>query len=154
MRVSIKADSAQQGGTRFYKIPKSDLIDYAWKSDGNVWIDSLLKDHFDDNILEDVMFLGSRVIDGSLYYCVSDLLPIEVDGEYVDPENALDDYSLKDLSGYIVDPAPRSVIEKVDFDDLSFSGVDLEAMAIAILEDGESLYKLFEDADALSLVSE
>lgn len=154
MRISIKADDSQKGGTRFYKIMKDELVKYAWETNENVWTRFLLENHFKDSILDDVMFTGSKIVDGSLYYCVTDLLPISIGDDYIEPEDALNVYTPKQLSDYVSESAPDSVLDKIDPDDFSFKGIDLEDAAITLLDDGETLYRLFHDADSLSLVSE
>ena len=152
MRTYIKA--AKDAGTTYYKIPKQQLIDFMSDKYDNVWTNWLLTNNFSESIINDSWFDSSLIIDDALYYGVTDYLPIEVDGEEVYPDEALSiyEYNLDALSKYIVENTPKEILNKISEDDFVWNGVDIDKVAIDLLNEGISLQRLIYDADTLSLV--
>ena len=127
-------------GTVFYKVTPELLNEYMDEPDLNLYVKQELIDRGFAAI--DIKKLyGSAEIDGDLYICVTDYNDIEVDGNLVDPEEALEEYSVDQLQQYI-QPATLDILHsniteyEVDFEDLVDS-------TIGLLESGHSLRSVF-----------
>ena len=95
----------------FRMITPDAFIDAFKESSNNVWLAAYIEDQvFDVLDLERNLF-GSKVIDGILYYCEHNLDEIEINGEVIDVEDALDNYSVEELSNYIDVENPMSADE-------------------------------------------
>lgn len=152
MRLSTITAATEDGGTKYYKISRDDLASSMSSRYDNVWTDWLLENRFEESIIDDVLFDGSSIKGDDLYYCITDYLPIDVDGEEVNPEEALALYSLSSLSEYIVESVPDSVLKKISEDDFNWGSVDIEDVAIALLSDGLTFSRICADAESISLV--
>lgn len=92
---------AEDAGTTFYTINESDLLKYYDKSNNPILRYVVSENGFKAFDIDDLY--GSRLIGDTLYLCVTDGNDITVRGEDVFPEDALEDYDISDLSGYIED---------------------------------------------------
>ena len=146
MKIYIHADTdTSDDKTTFYKITLDDVIK-SFESD-NLWFLAAVKydgfDAFDMDVL-----IGSKVVDGVLYYCDTNGVDIEVNGEMVDPEEALEKYSIDDLASYIKDASVRYIKNNLDDRALrEFKPSDYNNWADKLMNDG---YKFTELADAYS----
>ena len=142
--------SAEEPGSIWYKITREDLLNnMLWKD--NVWISERLKYYpLDDSInIEDLD--GSYATEDTLYFLVTDYSPIIIDGEEIEPEEALEEYSLKDIENYINDNPPKDIIQRITDSDISWAGIDIDTCAKDLL-DIESFSKVVEDAQDIDLI--
>lgn len=142
--------SAEEPGSIWYKITREDLLNnMLWKD--NVWISERLKYYpLDDAInIEDLD--GSYATEDTLYFLVTDYSPIIIDGEEIEPEEALEEYSLKDIENYINDNPPKDIIQRITDSDISWAGIDIDTFAKDLL-DIESFSKVVEDAQDIDLI--
>ena len=97
--------------TVFYKVTLASAISAL--IDQNIWLYcSFVYDGF--NCLEIDSLYGSKVIDTTLYLCVTDGEAISVKGASTNPEDALEKYSIEDLSSYIEDATPEIIRNYID----------------------------------------
>lgn len=93
-------------GTTFYRIPLEAIVDYYSKSSdiSRIMILGALET-YGWNAFNIKSLYGSIVDEDVLYLCITDLDTISVNGEQVDPEDALTSgrYDIDDLSSYIED---------------------------------------------------
>lgn len=156
----IKASNANKNiiqaatsiGTTYYEVDIDDALDAIEKSDGNIWILSVLRSDGWDALDLDNNLFGSRVIDDKLYICQTDGQDIQVDEELVDPEKALDKYSIEELSAYIQPADDDTITKNITGYEISFS--DVEKVAKELLEEGYSFNDIVRDAEDLSLISD
>ena len=97
--------------TVFYKVTLASAINAL--IDQNIWLYcSFIYDEF--NCLDIDNMYGSKVIDSTLYLCVTDGEDILVKGASTNPEDALEKYSIEDLSSYIEDATPEIIRNYID----------------------------------------
>lgn len=120
---STEIKPAEDSGTTYYRVTEDQLLDYAENSRNVVFRYLIEKYSFDALDLESKMF-GSRLIDNVLYICDTDKQKIQVDGEFVDPERAIDNYDLDDLEAYIQDSNEHVLERFVDGRELKHVNVD------------------------------
>ena len=143
MKIYIHAaDDAEKvdSGTTFYKMTRKQFEDAFEKE--NLWIQEIIKRSKDFDCLVDMF--GSEEIDGDYYICVTDGREIEVNGEMVDPETALQEYSLSDLSGYIKDATKKVILDSIGVPE-NFKDPDVKKWVVDMLYDGIDFYRLAED---------
>lgn len=101
IKKNQKITGATETGTTFIMITLDQFLDAMDDESVNIWIRAYVADK-GFGVIDFVRNLyGSAVIDDVLYLCKTDLQDIVVNGELVDPESALDNYSIYDLSPYI-----------------------------------------------------
>lgn len=91
--------TAEQAGTTFYTITESDLLKHYDESDNPILRYVVSENGFNAFNIEDLY--GSKLVNDTLYLCVTDGDDITVNGEDVYPEDALEDYDTSELAGYI-----------------------------------------------------
>ena len=97
--------------TVFYRITLPDVLNAL--QDSNIWLYcSFVYDGF--NCLDITHLFGSKVIDSTLYLCITDGEYISVKGASTNPEDALDKYSIDDLSSYIEQCTPDIIRNYID----------------------------------------
>lgn len=135
----------------FRMITPDAFIDAFIESSNNVWLAAYVKDKvFDVLDLERNLF-GSKIIDGILYYCEKNMDKIEVDGKTIDAEDALDEYSIEDLSLYIDVENPMSPEDILStFNYYEMYPIDWDEYAEDLIKDN-SFYKVVSDAYALDV---
>ncbi len=109
--VDAAVSPAKNSGTTFYSASADDIIEAYGDVTLNVWVRKAFIERGLDAIDYDSNLFGSKVIDDVLYICVTDGQDIEVDGELVNPEEALEIYTPDELSKYIR-PATKEVIRR------------------------------------------
>lgn len=141
--IHAAVNPAQNPGTTFYSATVDDIIDAYGDVTLNAWIRQAFVDRGLDAIDYDHNLYGSAIIDDVLYICVTDGYDIEVNGEEVDPEEALSEYTPEDLSDYIK-PATAEIIRR-NITEYELITPDFESWAIDLLRDGYSFSKLVTD---------
>ena len=97
--------------TTYYRVTVKDLLDYF--KDKNVWMWAAF-DNEGFDCLDIKSLYGSAIIGDTLFLCETNGVEIEVDGEQVDPETALEDYSISALSKYIKDVTDKAIEKNID----------------------------------------
>lgn len=141
--IHAAVNPAQNPGTTFYSATVDDIIDAYGDVTLNAWIRQAFVDRGLDAIDYDHNLYGSAIIDDVLYICVTDGYDIEVNGEEVDPEEALSEYTPEDLSDYIK-PATAEIIRRY-ITEYELKTPDFESLAIDLLRDGHTFSKLVTD---------
>lgn len=109
-------------GTTFYPISAERLLkalDRSKKKLNKFFVDILR--YTDLSALNLDSFYGSQIdeVNNIFYLCVTDGKPIEVNGEEVDPAEALDKYSIEDLSQYTKQPDDDIILKNISVYDLN-----------------------------------
>lgn len=139
------AGSQKNSGTTFYKVSLPDLIDMLRKLDANIiMIGALEMDGWSCIDFEKNLF-GSAVIDDDLYLCKTNGKDIIVNGEEVDPEYALEEYTLEELSDYIADATPEDI--RLEITPYEVTNFDIEDVALDQLQAGVSFRTLVHAAE-------
>lgn len=98
-------------GTIFYKFTLDEVLDYFSGSKQNCWIWKSFEELGWECIDLAKNLIGSRVIDDVFYLCITDGQEIEVNGQEVMPESALEEYDISDLENYIL-PGDKGIIKR------------------------------------------
>lgn len=85
---------------------------------------------------------GSYVDEDELFICVTDGHDIEVAGELVDPEAAMEEHDISELSTYIRPATPAIIKTYITSYEVSIPNIDQSAKDL--LEDGYSFQELVE----------
>lgn len=139
------SNSQSSSGTTFFKISLPDLIKMLKDNDGNILMVGGLESEGWRTIDFDRSLFGSLVIDEVLYLCKTDGRFIEVAGEEVDPEYALEECDLTDLAEYIK-PATFSDIQ-LEITPYEVTKFDINEVAKQLLDDGVSLKDITRAAE-------
>ncbi len=114
IRSATAVTAAMQLGTTYYRVTLNDIESVMQDStDANIWILKSFQELGWDAIDFEHNLFGSQVIDDVLYICNTDGRDIDVGGEKVDPEIALDDYNLSELSDYIEDADDETILKYI-----------------------------------------
>ena len=144
-RVIVSAENTS--GTTWYEITAQDILKNATYAK-NIWIKYKLENYPLDECINLYYMDGSKVYDNILYYCDTDYAPILIDGEEVDPIDALDLFDLEDISEYISKNTPPSISGRFTDDDFEFRNNEIDRLfevliseypAKQVIEDGEDL---------------
>ena len=139
----IKAAEEFSFGTIFYSVTEDELKRY-YKDNGNIFTKYLVQEEGFKAFDLDRMY-GSAVIGDTLYICETDGSFIEVNGEEVEPEFALEDYTIEDLEPYIQELPEKDIKNKLgNYELADFDINDVSTYLIA--DEG---YEFFEVIDAL-----
>lgn len=150
MRLNKTITAAESIGTIIYRITGKQLTDY-YADDPNVVmrtiVDELGFDAFDtDNMWGSYYDAG----EDTFYYCRTDGQPITVNGEEIEPEYALEEYSPEELSEYIQDATDTEI--KNYFSTYELANIDLNDIAYTIITDGYPFTSMIEDMNKLDLL--
>lgn len=141
--INAAEKPAKHAGTTFYSATVDNIINAYGDVTLNAWIRQAFIERGLDAIDYDNNLYGSAVIDDVLYICVTDGYDIEVNGEGVNPEEALSEYTPKELSDYI-EPATAEIIRR-NITEYELITPDFESWAINMLRDGYAFSKLVTD---------
>lgn len=120
-------------GTQFYRITTQMLVNNSPYYKDNCWAVEMLESLPLDRVLKVESLWGSKVIDDVLYFCKTDGEELEIGGEFVDPEDALETFNLSALSKYIVDKVPKEIYREITDSDLNIGAIDVDNMAIDLI---------------------
>lgn len=151
-RAKIYADTEIKDpidpGTVFYHITEDQLSACADRSD-NAIFQYMVDTYGLDAINTESNLYGSRIIDGDLYLCETDDKYIQVHGERVNPEHALDYFSVDELSDYIEEVDDEKLDKLLDGRELV--EFDLDDVAEKMFQEGYSLEDITKAATKLRL---
>lgn len=146
----LPVTAASSYGTKFYKVTIEDVIDALKQSNGNIWVIHMLESEGWDAIDFENNLFGSRVIDDELFICETDGQDIQVNGRSVDPEKALDIYSISELSAYIQPADVNKITSSITGYEIKLSDVD--NVAVELIQSGHSFTDVVKDAEELGLL--
>lgn len=132
-------------GTTYYKTNLGDILNAFMSDEHNVWIYAILDKYgYDALDIENNLF-GSAIIGDDLYICKTDGEYILVDGEYIDPENAIDYAGVDAISDYIEDATDDIIFRYISEYELATDILDIEELAMDLIESGESFERIAND---------
>lgn len=142
-------------GTTFYPIPAERLLkafDRARKKLNKFFVDIIR--YTDLEALNVDEFYGSQIdtVNRVLYLCVTDGKPIKVNGEEVDPEEALDKYTIEDLAEYTEQPSDDLILKHISMYELNPEVFDADTIDMIVqdnLEKGVHFKDIVKDYDEL-----
>lgn len=149
-KINAAATPAKNSGTTFYATTAEDIIKAYDDNSSNIWVRQAFIEEGLDAIDYDNNLFGSAVIGDTLYICVTDGKEIEVNGTLVDPETALTDYTLDDLSEYTKN-ASADIIRRY-ITEYEIKSPDFDKWAIDMLNDGVSFSDLVADYEDFDYV--
>lgn len=142
--VAIK--SATQEGTTFYKITLDQLKSF-YNNEKNIIVRYVIDQYGFEAF--DLEHMYGSVLDGdTLYLCVTDGYEISVNGESIDPESALEDYSTEDLSSYIQDGTDEIINRYLSEYELNSISADI---CTELVQDGYDFIIVLEAARKLDM---
>lgn len=144
--VELPDDSTN--GTTFYRLTDDDIQNY--HKDNYNLITTYIRYNYGVGAFDLEKMYGSALIDGDLYICVTDGNYIYVNGEPTDPETALEDFDLDDLSEYI-EPATDEIISRYATE-YEFKPIDIDEIALELMRAGHHFTEIVKDAYDLDLL--
>lgn len=136
-------NAASDPGTIFYRITEDQVEDL----DGdNLFIKEAFN-MYGFNAFDLSTLYGSIVEDNVLYLCKTDGQYITVEGEEVDPEEALSQYGVAACSSYIQDGTPDIIRRNLSGYELNKEYIDVDEIALSLLQAGHHFREIVEDAD-------
>ena len=136
--------------TTFYRITKGDILNKTVIKD-NIWARYIIQNYDLEEVLDLEYLNGSAVIDDCLYICDSDYSDIEVNGKSVNPDEALDLFTLDELSDYISFDPPENIVRRVTLKEIFWKGLNIKEIAKELLNKYE-FSELARDGKELGLV--
>lgn len=145
-RTSARAiTAATSAGTTYYRATLQDVED-AIQNDtaANIWILKSFQELGWDAIDFKQGLFGSQIIDDDLYICETDGRDINVDGDMIDPESALLDYDIRQLSAYVEDATDDIILRYITTYEIKTP--DFDKWAPDLLDDGNTFLQLADAA--------
>lgn len=143
MKIS-KVTAAKQNPTQviFYKIT-ADALREAYSDDkSNLFIQHMIEKE-GMSCIDLKQLYGSDIIDDVLYLCVDRGYDIVINGEEVNPEEALDKYTVEELSAYIQEADEETIQWYINEAVITFD--DPDDIAIELLEAGHSFREVADN---------
>lgn len=141
----IKA-AATPGGTVWYEAEFEQVRD-ALKEENLILYGAFLTNGFDCISNIDINLPGSYVHGDYLYICETDGQLINVNGNQVDPESAMEEYEPEVLSAYIV-PADDKIIRQ-KLTEYEITNYDIDEVADALFEEGYTFTTILADYEKM-----
>lgn len=138
--------AASPGGTIWYEAEFEQVRD-ALKEENLILYGAFLTNGFDCISNIDINLPGSYVQGDYLYICESDGELININGEQVDPESAMEEYGPEMLSAYIV-PADDKIIRQ-KLTDYEITDYDIDDVADALFEEGYTFTSILTDYEKI-----
>ena len=130
---TIAIHAAQDIGTTFYSITLDDALKVLRNENIILYHLAATKGW---NAFDETRWIGGEVIDDVLYICSTDGVEIEVYGELVDPETALEDYGVEGIEPYLSKGTPEVIRRNLSVYELK--PVNMDNVALELLEDDYS----------------
>lgn len=138
-------------GTTFYHATLEDVTETLRKQDANIILRHLLDDRGFNALDFDNHFFGGGVYDDELYICITDGQDIDVDGDLIFPEDALEEFGPEALSAYIEEATPEVIHRNVTTYELK--PFDIDEVAKNMINSGVydflDVVKAAQDADII-----
>lgn len=138
--------AATPGGTIWYEA-EFDQVRDALKEENLILYGAFLTNGFDCISNLDINLPGSYVQGDYLYICESDGEPINVNGDEVDPEYAMEEYEPELLSAYIV-PADDKII-KQKLTEYEITNYDIDEVAYELFDEGYTFTTILADYEKI-----
>ena len=145
---------AVETGTHFYKMTLNTVIDSLNDNDGNLWLIYALQKYGWNALDTDHNFYGSKLIDDIFYLCVTDGHEIEINDEIYDPEYLLEEFDIEAMSQYIQDANDEIIHRYVTPYEMNFKVIDIDQIAIDLLNDDYSFIDIVEGAHDADILNE
>lgn len=142
---STNITAATQSNTTFYKTNVEQILDVLKDNDANVWLIAAFQNEGLNALDIEHHLFGSYEDGENLYICVTDGYEINVNNEEVDPELAMENYSIEELSAYIKDATPEVILERIT--EFEIKPPYFDGWAADLLEDGHTFIELMEAAE-------
>lgn len=134
------------GGTVWYEAEFEQVRD-ALKEENLILYGAFLTNGFDCISNIDINLPGSYVQGDYLYICESDGELINVNGDQVDPEYAMEEYEPEMLSAYIV-PADDKII-KQKLTEYEITNYDIDEVAYELFDEGYTFTTILADYEKI-----
>ena len=122
MKINKNIKKDRSNGTTFYKCSLNDIKENIYnRSSFTDW--ALTESKL--NAIDLDQLPGSDVIDNYLYLCITDFDDIEINGELVDPEEALATIEITQLADYIESGTPEIISSYLSEDNLVYYSIDV-----------------------------
>ena len=132
--------ATNSGGTIFYRVTLDLAKDIMWDLH-KILYGALCVEGW--NCVDLTYLPGSDIIDDDLYLCVTDGTEINMDGEDIDPEEALNQYSIMELAAYVMD-ADAEVVRK-HLTEYEISKYDIDDVAEYLIKDEVHFTDMVQD---------
>lgn len=138
--------AATPGGTIWYEA-EFDQVRDALKEENLILYGAFLTNGFDCISNLDINLPGSYVQGDYLYICESDGELINVNGDQVDPESAMEEHGPEMLSAYIV-PADDKIIRQ-KLTEYEITNYDIDEVADVLFEEGYTFTSILADYEKI-----
>lgn len=138
--------AATPGGTIWYEA-EFDQVRDALKEENLILYGAFLTNGFDCISNININLPGSYVQGDYLYICESDGELINVNGDQVDPDSAMEEYGPEMLSAYIV-PADDKIIQH-KLTEYEITNYDIDEVADALFEEGYTFTTILVDYEKI-----
>ena len=138
--------AATPGGTVWYEA-EFDQVRDALKEENLILYGAFLTNGFDCISNIDINLPGSYVQGDYLYICESDGELINVNGDQVDPDSAMEEYGPEMLSAYIV-PADDKIIRQ-KLTDYEITNYDIDEVAYELFDEGYAFTTILADYEKI-----
>lgn len=143
---------SNSAGTVFYRIPEETLKQY-YKDDRNIVMRYLTATEGFNAFNTDILIMdggGFDDADGSFILCLSDGEPITIDGEEVEPYEALEEYGVEGIQDYIQDGGDEQI--RRYFSTYDLAPIDVDDVADGLFHDGWTFTQILDDLEAIDLL--
>lgn len=141
--VNAAVNSTKTYSTTYYLVTFNQIESFFNTESANVWIAKAFDELRWDAIDFDNNLFGSQVVGDDLYICVTDGKSIEVNGELIDPEEALEVYTPDELSEYI--ESTTDVIIQKYITEYEITAPDFDNWAAELLANNISFSRMVSD---------
>lgn len=138
--------AATPGGTIWYEA-EFDQVRDALKDENLILYGAFLTNGFDCISSIDINLPGSYVQGDYLYICESDGELINVNGDQVDPDSAMEEYGPEMLSAYIV-PADDKIIRQ-KLTEYEITNYDIDDVAYELFDEGYTFTTILADYEKI-----
>lgn len=138
--------AATPGGTVWYEAEFEQVRD-SLKEENLILYGAFLTNGFDCISNIDINLPGSYVHGDYLYICETDGQLINVNGDQVDPEYAMQEYEPEVLSAYII-PADDKIIQQ-KLTEYEITNYDIDEVADALFEEGYTFTTILSDYEKI-----
>lgn len=145
--------AALETGTHFYTVTLPDLIDSLNENEGNIWLIYALQEYGWNALDTDHNFYGSAIVDDIFYLCVTDGHEIEINNKLEDPETVIEEFGINAIANYLSEISDDIIHRYITPYEMNFNQIDINNLAIRMLEDDYTfldLVKYAKDADIVS----
>lgn len=134
------------GGTVWYEAEFEQVRD-ALEEENLILYGALLTNGFDCISNIDINLPGSYLEGDYLYLCETDGKLINVNGEDVDPESAMQDYGPEVLSAYIIPAYSKIITQKLT--EYEITNYDIDNVAYELFEEGYRFTTILADYEKI-----